>query len=155
MEVRSILKHFVVVVVVEFCFFLEKVNHFRYWVAPSPTPRCSSYWKGSHLVTLDYSRQLYFLLIFNPPPPRVGCDKRSVLNWSTTGLNAEFSFTGICCHIKVKELVCPTIHSCQKNCKVRRLSSTFGFVGALTYLKSWHLEINLAHLLELKSQIFR
>ena len=29
-------------------------------VAPSPTPRCSSYWKGSLRVTLDYSRQLYF-----------------------------------------------------------------------------------------------
>ena len=29
-------------------------------VAPTPTPRCSSYWKGSLLVTLDYGRQLYF-----------------------------------------------------------------------------------------------
>ena len=28
-------------------------------VAPSPTPRCSSYWKESFRVTLDYSRQLY------------------------------------------------------------------------------------------------
>ena len=28
-------------------------------VAPSPTPRCSSYWKGSLLVALDYGRQLY------------------------------------------------------------------------------------------------
>ena len=27
-------------------------------VAPSPTPRCSSYWKGSLLATLDYGRQL-------------------------------------------------------------------------------------------------
>ena len=26
-------------------------------VAPSPTPWCSSYWKGSLLVTLDYDRQ--------------------------------------------------------------------------------------------------
>ena len=32
-------------------------------VAPSPTPRCSSYWKGSLLVVLDYSRQLYFYYI--------------------------------------------------------------------------------------------
>ena len=31
-------------------------------VAPSPTPRCSSYWKGSFRVALDYGRQLYFLL---------------------------------------------------------------------------------------------
>ena len=28
-------------------------------VVPSPTLRCSSYWKGSLLVSLDYSRQLY------------------------------------------------------------------------------------------------
>ena len=29
-------------------------------VAPSPTPWCSSYRKGSLRVTLDYGRQLYF-----------------------------------------------------------------------------------------------
>ena len=28
-------------------------------VSPSPTPRCSSYWKESLCVTLDYSCQLY------------------------------------------------------------------------------------------------
>ena len=34
-------------------------------VAPSPTSRCSSYWKGSLLVALDYGCQLCFtLLIF-------------------------------------------------------------------------------------------
>ena len=32
-------------------------------VAPSHTPWCSSYWKGSLRFTLDYGRQLYFLLI--------------------------------------------------------------------------------------------
>ena len=32
-------------------------------VAPSPTPCCSSYWKGSLRVTLDYGRQLYFYFI--------------------------------------------------------------------------------------------
>ena len=31
-------------------------------VAPSPTSRCSSYWKGSLLVALDYSRQLYLVI---------------------------------------------------------------------------------------------
>ena len=31
-------------------------------VAPSPTPRCSSYWKGSLLITLEYG-QMYELLI--------------------------------------------------------------------------------------------
>ena len=32
-------------------------------VAPFPTPRCSSYRKGSLRVTLDYGRQLYFYLL--------------------------------------------------------------------------------------------
>ena len=36
-------------------------------VAPSPTPWCSSSWKGSLLVTLDYGRQLYFY---------IGCKKK-------------------------------------------------------------------------------
>ena len=30
-------------------------------VAPSPTPRWNSYWKGSLLVAFDYGRQLYLL----------------------------------------------------------------------------------------------
>ena len=29
-------------------------------VAPSPTPRCSRYWKGSLLVALGYGHQIYF-----------------------------------------------------------------------------------------------
>ena len=32
-------------------------------VAPSPTPRCSSYWKGSLLVALDYGLLLYFYFL--------------------------------------------------------------------------------------------
>ena len=32
-------------------------------VAPFPTPWCSSYWKWSLLIALDYGRKLYFLLI--------------------------------------------------------------------------------------------
>ena len=32
-------------------------------VAPSPTPRCSSYLQGSLRVTLDYGRQLLYLLL--------------------------------------------------------------------------------------------
>ena len=38
-----------------------KVNQSREGVAPSPTPWCSSYRKGSLRVTLDYGRQLYYL----------------------------------------------------------------------------------------------
>ena len=37
-----------------------KIEQSREEVAPSSTPRCSSNWKGSHLVALDYSRQLYW-----------------------------------------------------------------------------------------------
>ena len=32
--------------------------------SPSPTPRCSSNWKGSLLVAHDYGCQLYFLLVY-------------------------------------------------------------------------------------------
>ena len=34
-------------------------------VAPFPTPQCSSYWKGSLLVTLNHCRQLYLLLLYS------------------------------------------------------------------------------------------
>ena len=40
-------------------------------VAPSPTPRCSSYWKGSLLVALDYGRQLYFTYYTNVEEPNL------------------------------------------------------------------------------------
>ena len=33
-------------------------------VVPSPTPQCSSYWKGSLWVVLDYGRQLYSTILF-------------------------------------------------------------------------------------------
>ena len=53
---------------------LLNTQHFKVWikgkwsnpgkgVAPSPTPWCSSYQKGSLRVTLDYGRQLYLLYI--------------------------------------------------------------------------------------------
>ena len=40
-----------------------KIKQFRERIAPFPTPSCSSYWKGSLLVTLDYSRHLYFIYV--------------------------------------------------------------------------------------------
>ena len=43
----------------------DKVEQSREGVAPSPTPWCSSYRKGSLRVTLDYGRQLYFFLLYN------------------------------------------------------------------------------------------
>ena len=39
-----------------------KVEQSREGVAPTPTPWCSSYRKGSLRVTLDYGRPLYFYL---------------------------------------------------------------------------------------------
>ena len=33
------------------------------WVASSPRNQCSSYWKGSLLVALDYGRRLYLLTV--------------------------------------------------------------------------------------------
>ena len=39
-----------------------KVEQSREGVAPSPTPWCSSYRKGSLRVTLEYGRQLYLLI---------------------------------------------------------------------------------------------
>ena len=36
----------------------------RKGIAPSPTPRCSSYWKGSLRVALDYGRQLYLFMLW-------------------------------------------------------------------------------------------
>ena len=43
-----------------------KVEQSREGVAPSRTPWCSSYRKGSLRVSLDYGRQLYLLLICLP-----------------------------------------------------------------------------------------
>ena len=41
-----------------------KIEQSRERVAPSSTPRCSSYRKGSLLVALNYGRQLYFIYIY-------------------------------------------------------------------------------------------
>ena len=42
-----------------------KMEQSRNGVAPSPTPQCSSYWKGSLQVTFDYGHQLHFFLFNN------------------------------------------------------------------------------------------
>ena len=46
-----------------------KEEQFREGVAPSPTPWCSSYRKGSLRVTLDYGRQLTTIYTYTPLPP--------------------------------------------------------------------------------------
>ena len=48
---------------------LLNTHHYKVWikgkvVEPSPTPRGSSFWKGSLLVVRNFYRQLYFLLIY-------------------------------------------------------------------------------------------
>ena len=51
--------------------FLLNTQHYKVWIkgkveqsrersSAFPTPRCSSYWKGSLRVALDYGHQLYF-----------------------------------------------------------------------------------------------
>ena len=42
-----------------------KVEQSREGIAPSPTPSCSSYRKGSLRVTLDYGRPLYFIYLLS------------------------------------------------------------------------------------------
>ena len=42
-----------------------KVEQARERSSALPTPRCSSYWKGSFLIALDYIRQLYYFLTYN------------------------------------------------------------------------------------------
>ena len=46
--------------------YVSRVKWSNPWkeVAPSPTPRCSSYWKRSLRVALDYGRQFYLLMAY-------------------------------------------------------------------------------------------
>ena len=66
--------------------YVSRVKWNNPWkgVAPSPTPRCNIYWKGSLLVALDYGRQLYLLthnstsaLIIYPTSDQGVFDRRS------------------------------------------------------------------------------
>ena len=41
--------------------------------------------------------------IYPTPPSQAECDKRSVLEQNTNGLNLEFSFSKTGCHVKAKE----------------------------------------------------
>ena len=45
--------------------FKDKVEQPRKRSSSPPTPQCSSYWKGSLRVILDYSGQLYLQLLFS------------------------------------------------------------------------------------------
>ena len=95
----------------------------REGVAPSPTPWCSSYRKGSLRVTLDYGRQLIYIYIYiyiyisqrpkyrihwnvnggicQKLPPQSRCDTRSNLN-KIKLIWVQFSFSSVSCQTKAK-----------------------------------------------------
>ena len=70
------------------------VKQSREGVAPSPTPWCSSYRKGSLRVTLDYGRQLYFFL-YNCEPKNKNKNKKNDLlrNNYTENININEQYT--------------------------------------------------------------
>ena len=50
------------------------------------------------------------LIIFTNPSTRAGYDTRSIFKRSLTGLNSDFSFSGIVASPRLKNLICPTIY---------------------------------------------
>ena len=58
-----------------------KWSNRRKGVVPFHTPQCSSYRKGSFLVTLDNGRQLYFLNIYIQPPENKSDQNSYELSW--------------------------------------------------------------------------
>ena len=67
-------------------------------VVPFPTPRCSSYWKGNLQGTLNYSRQLYFLLTLCKNNSRYSCANKLVLTQLKFILLTNYSLTH---HIRI------------------------------------------------------
>ena len=57
----------------------------------SPTPQCSSYWKGSLLVALDYGHQLYFMLT-------ISLKTLWIYAWISAKVWEEFYETCYCSH---------------------------------------------------------
>ena len=64
-------------------------------VAPSPTPGCSSYWKGSLLVAFDYGRQLYLLYFFKLATVVEGDPKAPFSIATTPRYRGRYSFPWI------------------------------------------------------------
>ena len=61
-----------------------KVEQSREGVAPSPTPWCSSYRKGSLRVTLDYGRQLYIYIYIKIIVLTVKKPRQVIWRWKYT-----------------------------------------------------------------------
>ena len=96
-------------------------------VAPSPTSRCSSYRKGSPLVTLDYGRQLtyirdwfigliwncmdsLFCIYFIYSSTQAGCDTRSILSRLYLVWIQSFLSPRLVAILRLKSSVCLTIY---------------------------------------------
>ena len=75
-------------------------------VAPSPTPRCSRYWKGSLLVALDYDRQQQ--LVFQKgydDSSHYGCHfLKQRRNYASVFISFRFGFF-VLWHINLRELL--------------------------------------------------
>ena len=69
-------------------------------VAPFPTPWCSSYRKGNLWVTLDYSRQLYYIYIYIYIYISFGKNSLiqtitlGIMVWSDIGYNSQTTLMG-------------------------------------------------------------
>ena len=73
-------------------------------VASSPTPRCSSYWKGSLLVALDYSRQRYRTLFWRALSSKDNISIFKVpLTMGYTALRIYLNYRYICMCIDIRK----------------------------------------------------
>ena len=72
-------------------------------VAPSPTSRCCSYWKGSFQVVLDYGHQLYFTLhvmelYSSARTGTAGKNSRFMWDWFFVCVNSTSDISCVCCN---------------------------------------------------------
>ena len=84
-------------------------------VTTSPTPQCSSYWKGSLLVALDYGHQLV-TCIQKKSPLIYRCTKLTdCLCWREDGLPWGTKHIRICLAYKKSEKLKQKKHACSKD----------------------------------------
>ena len=101
-----------------------KKSNPRKEVAPSPTPRCSSYWKASLLVALDYSRQLYLLLNNPRICKREGCSKSNASNLFPWKLGVQWTSL-YKASFQLQNTIFPHIHHhCMHYCQIVILNIT-------------------------------
>ena len=83
--------------------------------APSPTPCCSSYWKGSFRVALEYGRQLY---IYG------SLETRSLHPYSSPKLDHMFFYEGD--HVSIWLTTSPELSSERKSWWEFHKNATYG-----------------------------